>query len=501
MRDKFAFLLTKASAQCRNIDMRDFKHYVSNLPSSENNPDHSIALSDKETIQKANTPDEIFHVLTNSNYWGYRKPFLLYLIVNRFGSVQLINEVAKYREQLEPFESDPSFMPKESPPEAQKFAKNTVLSQKFANIVIILQKRFEELDVLDRLKVFATLLPMEYGQMEQPHSDAIASASEVSSIFGILGYYWDWQRFRPLKCIAETLGTSEVQRMVSEYDQEFQSRVPQQQASHYETPAIETELFDYRIRFARLVLSTLRYLEQSEITLDGFCEFLSSRLPTYYFQQHQIAILDPAFDVTKNWSDIFLVLNHTWDHFNFKLLQEVLENFQIQELLPQFRHYQQDIHSFVDKTLLSVLVQALPSSHPLARRGFVKLSITFDPTYTEHNLVHFEQFRQSLAKEFDIPEYAIKIHTIKFRSDLIATKKQFRYRLKCYIPSSVAGLLIVESRAKGHFYEHHQITHLKFHEDKHYYFSCSILESGSLMILQQAKANPDVCRRLKGKSF
>ena len=493
MLGEFVPLLTKTSIQLRTQNMGKFKIYVSYLPPSENNPDQSIARSDKKKIQGASTPDEIFHVLTNGDYLGYRKPFLLYLIVNEFGSENLIDEVEKYmyREQLESnreqLESNPS--------ESAQIMPLTVLHQilKFARLVIKIQTKFEELDVLESLKVFATLLPMEYGQMEQPHYDAIASASDVSSIFGILGYYWDWQRFRLLKCIAETLiGTIEVQRMVSEY----QSGVPQQQPGHCETPAVETELFDYRIQFARLVFSTLMYLEQSDITLEMFCKFFASRL-----QHHQFGVLEPASDAAKSWSAIFLVLNRCWDHFNFNLLHDVLESFQIHDLLPQFLCYREAIDSFTVITPLSVLVQALPSCHPPARTGFAKMSIRFDATESDHLFVHFVRFRQSFAREFDIPEYAIRIHTITFYTESFHDTKQYYYKFKCYIPSSVACLLIVESRAKGHFYEEHRITHLTFHEDKHYYFSCSILESGSLSILQQAKVNPDVCRRLKGKSF
>ena len=497
MRQRFAYLLLRVSKELKNIakeDMGGFRVYISNLPASENDPLSSIARSDREKIQGASAPDEIFHVLTNGEYWGYRNLFLLHAIVETFGSMDLIHEVAKYREQLLQFESDPSFIPSGSPPEVQKMAQ---LSQKFLNVFINVQKRFEELDVLDRLKVFATLLPMEYGQMEQLHSDAIASASDVSSIFGILGYYWDWQRFRPLKCIVDTLGTSEVQRMVSEYDREFKLS----RASQKQTKEIERELFNYRIRFAHLVLKILIYFEKSNITLDAFHKFLASRQSAYDQNRH-IAILDPAFDTAKSWSEMFLVLNHTWDHFNFELLHEVLKNFQIQELLPQFRHYQHDIHSFAVMTKLSDLVQALPSIHPPARLGFVKLSISFDATYMDHQFEHFVRFRQSLAREFDIPEYTVQIYTITFyKFKFIHDLKQYYYKLKCYIPSSIAGLLIVESRAKGHFYEEHQITHLTLHEEKQYYFSCPILESGSLSILQQAKVNPDVWKRLKGKSM
>ena len=495
MRQKFANLLRRVSNELENTakeDMGGFRVYISNLPPSENDPLQSIARSDKEKIQGASAPDEIFHVLTNGDYWGYKNLFLLHTIVDKFGSVDLIDEVAKYREQLLQFESDPSFIPMLSPPEVQKMA---LLSRKFPNVVTNVQKGFEKLDVLDRLKVLATLLPTEYGQMEQPYSDAIASASDVSSIFGTLGYYWDWQRFRPLKCIVDTLGTSEVQRMVSEYDRQFKLST----ASQKQTKEIERELFDYRIQFAQLVLEILMYFEKSDITLDAFHKFLASQQSAYDQNRH-ISILDPTFDVAKNWSEMFLVLNHTVDHFNFELLQEVLENFQIQELLPQFRCYQQDIHRFAVMTKLSVLVQTLPSRHP-PRRGFVKLSIRFDATESDHQFLHFVRFRQSLARVFDIPEYTVQIYTITSYTELIHNIKQYYYELKCYIPSSVAGLLIVESRAKGHFYEEHRITHLKFHEEKQYYFSCPILESGSLSILQQAKANPGVYKRLTGKSM
>ena len=469
MKEKFARLIVNVLQkllQIATIDLNQFRVYVTLIPASEKNPEDMITEDDKHRIQQADSIEKIFGLL--GNYWNYENIDLLVSIVKTYGDEDTLEMVKRYQEELRKFESDPDHVPVESPPMALKSSRNAELSQKFADLIINLFKIFGQMQIdLEKLRMYASLVPLGYRHFNQAHLDELAQAPSLAAMFVIFGCYWDWRNYHLLTCIVDKFGSPEMKEMVAKYHVEVMKLRSSSSSSDCWLYQMETKILVFKTRYAALVLEVLLILEKST-TLTIFHSYLAT-LPAC-LQHPSIKMFSHNIAETQSWGATFLQLNPCWDYLNFRLLQHIIEKFGIQQLHESLQAYCGDVSDFVRETKVCELVRVLPSGYPHApaKSNLVKVTFTITGSWKERTMEDFERLRQAFIHSFCLPDYVLiisgaKVHT----ADTIASSY---CKLRCYIPSSIACLMIHKSQENNDFYQQHDISRIKFHAEGQYYF-------------------------------
>ena len=477
MKEKFARLIANVLEkllQMANIDLNQFIVYVTLIPPSEKNPEDMITESDKQLIQQAESLEKIFGLL--GNYWNYENINLLVSIVKRYGDEDTLEMVKDYQEELRKFESDPDHIPFESPPMALKSSRNAELSQKFADLIINLLKAFDRIQIdLEKLRMYASLLPLGYRHFSQAHLDALAQAPSLASMLVIFGCYWDWRNYHVLSCVVDQFGSPKMKEMVDEYHKEFMkshscSSIQRERRGSNDIRLYEIlkNILKFKTRYANLVLETLLVLENSTTLTDFHC-YLAT-LPAC-LQHLSIKMFSHNVTETQSWGTTFLQLNPCWDYLNFKLLQNIVEKFGNQQLADSLQAYCRDISGFVKETKVFELVKSLPSGHPHvpAKTCLVKVTFTATGSWKERTMEVFQKFQQAFTHSFCLPDYVLIVSGAEVH--IAETVANSYCELRCYIPSSIACLMILKSQENADFYRQHNISRIKFHAEERYYFN------------------------------
>ena len=180
---------------------------------------------------------------------------------------------------------------------------------------------------------------------------------------------------------------------------------------HRPNPDVNKRITKLKIKFADLLLETHKFLYESNVSIQEFRIFVSflsasnDNRSSLYFRDHL-----PSISSASTLDQIFAILNENqyWNHFNYHLLEAVVEKYGNEKIRKLLSHYAEEVSDFQSSVSLSDYCVTLPFADRVpSKPDFTRIITRQEESWTDYSLKKVHDMHSSLCGEFDLPKHAL----------------------------------------------------------------------------------------------
>ena len=180
---------------------------------------------------------------------------------------------------------------------------------------------------------------------------------------------------------------------------------------HRPNPDVNQKITKLKLKFADLLLETHKFLYESNVSIQEFRIFVSflsasnDNRSSLYFRDHL-----PSISSASTLDQIFAILNENqyWNHFNYHLLEAVVEKYGNDKIRKLLSHYAEEVSDFQSSISLSDYCVTLPFADRVpSKPDFTKLITRQEESWTDYSLKKVKDMHSSLCGEFGLPKHAL----------------------------------------------------------------------------------------------
>lgn len=180
---------------------------------------------------------------------------------------------------------------------------------------------------------------------------------------------------------------------------------------HRPNPDVNQKITKLKLKFADLLLETHKFLYESKVSIQEFRIFVSflsasnENRSSLYFRDHLTSISSAA-----TLDQIFAILNENqyWNHFNYYLLEAVVDKYGNDRIRKLLLHYSEEVSDFQSSVSLSDYCTTMPFADRVpSKPDFTNMVTKQQQSWTGYSLTNVRNLHSSLCGEFGLPKHAL----------------------------------------------------------------------------------------------